>query len=377
MIQPKVTDFNYVSSFNCRIFKLIPARSEAEASDSYKKLAEFALECGAKKSLTIFQTFARTDEWTTFDDDHWRCTNFQGQFKKKYRTTGVIHVLNQAGSFWGKSLLVFDATEEDLKAITEDLYWDNYATFDIDEKVWTASNGERVFIRFDKDSHLSHVSEDPFDAATSFVRAIKRPAKTLTSEALADLRNSNKGYGFRYDEELFQQLNAVSTPWVKNLTWVEALGKYESYRPYYMEIMAGAGRSIPYRSSGEFIREGFDPLSYYALCHALDTDELFAHPNNIYNHRRKRFGGGRQGREQIIRGSEFRAFPKLLQHGVSPVTAARLILDSTGIQEDLLQKHAHPYNHNPNWQEWLLGGSRQLSIDEFVARLDALAKEAI
>jgi hypothetical protein len=377
MTEPKVTDFNYVSSFNCRIFKLIPARSEAEASDSYKKLAEFAQECGAKKSLTIFQTFARTDEWTTFDDDHWRCINFQGQFKKKFRTTRIIHVLNQAGSFWGKSLLVFDATNEDLKAITEDLYWDNYATFDIDEKVWTASNGERVAIRFDKDSHLSHVSEDPFDAATSFVRAIKRPAKTLTGEALADRRDSNQGYTFRYDEELFQQLNAVSTPWVKDLTWAEALGKYESYRPYYMEIMAGAGRSIPYRSSGEFIREGFDPLSYYALCHALDTDELFGHPNNIYNHRRKRFGGGRQGREQIIRGSEFRAFPKLLQHGVSPVTAARVILDSTGIQEDLLQKHAHPYNHNPNWQEWLLGGSRQLSIDEFVARLDSLAKEAI
>jgi hypothetical protein len=377
MTQPKVTDFNYVSSFNCRIFKLISAQSEAEASDTYNNLAEFSQECGAKKSLTIFQTFARTDEWTTFDDDHWRCINFQGQFKKKYRTTRIIHVLNQAGSFWGKSLLVFDATEEDLKAIAEATYSANYATFDIDEKVWTDSNAERVSIRFDKDSHLSHVSEDPFDAATSFVRAIKRPAKTLTSEALADLRDSNQGYGFRYDEVLFQQLNAVSTPWVKDLTWVEALGKYESYRPYYMEIMAGARNSIPYRSSGEFIREGFDPLSYYALCHALDTDELFAHPNNIYNHRRKRFGGGRQGREQIIRGSEFRAFPKLLQHGVSPVTAARLILDSTGIQEDLLQKHAHPFNHNPNWQEWLLGGSRQLSIDELVTRLDALAKEAI
>ena len=377
MTQPKVTDFNYVSSFNYRIFKLIPAHNEAEASDSYRKLAEFAQECGAKKTLTIFLTFAGANEWTTFDDDHWRCTNIQGQFKKRYRSTRIIHALNQAGSFWGKSLLVFDATEEDLKEISKDLNWGNYATFAIDEKVWTASNGERVSIRFDQDSHLSNVSENPFDAASSFVRAVKLPAKTLNGEALADLRSSNTGYAFGYDEAFFEQLNVVSVPWVKNLTWVEALTKYASYRPYYLEIMAGAGRSIPYRSSGEFIREGFDPLSYYALCHALNTDELFAHPNNIYNHRRKRFGGGREGREQIIRGSEFRAFPKLIQHGVSPVTAARLILDSTDIQEALLQRHAHPYNHNPNWQEWLLGGARQLSIDEFVARLDALAKEAI
>ena len=375
MTQPKVSDFNYVSSFNCRIFKLIPTQDESDARASYAKLADFARENGAKKSLTIFQTFARNDQWTTVDDDHWRCNNFDEIFKKKFLKTRKIHALNQAGSFWGMSLLVFDASKSDLKEITEGIYWENYATFNIDELTWYSPNTENVWIRFEKDSHQTHVSEDPFDAQASFVRAIKRPAKSLDAEDLADLRNSNKEYSFDVDEKLFEQLNVVASPWVRDLTWETAFAKYPSYLPWYMEIMAGAGRSIPQRSCGEFIREGFDPLSYFALCHALNTNELFAHPNNIYNHRRRRYGGGRQGREQIIRGSEFRAFPKLLQHGIKPVEAARLILDWTGIQDLLAQKHAHPYNYNAGWQEWLLGGQRLDSIDALVTRLNELAKE--
>lgn len=376
MTQPEITDLTYVSSYQSRVFRLIPETNGDEAANSYLDLAEFAQECGAKKSLTIFQTFARTIEWTTVDDDHWRCTYFQAQFKKKFRASRISHSLTSDGSFWGKALVIFDAADDELKSLTEETHLDNYATFDIDDLIWTNSRNEQVSIRFEKELYFSKVSEDPFDANSGFIRAIKSPAESLTPEALTRLRNTNKPYGYRYDEELFDQLNLISTPRVKDLTWDAAFDEYRSYLPWYMEIMAGAGRSIPFRSSGEFIREGFDPLTYYALCHALNTDELVSHPNNIYNHRRIRFGGGREGREQIIRGSEFRAFPKLLQHGVSPVAAARLILDWTGIQENLLQKHAHPYNRNSNWQVWLTGNASQISIDEFVARLDALAKEA-